>query len=423
MANYPKVLVVSNNSFSRNNSNGRTLGVLFGEWPKSKLAQFCISTTEPDYDICDNYYVVTDKNAFQSFIHFRKAKGQKIENCINTAANTRIISTKPTFKTATKALIRQLIWSNRWNSTQFWQWVDEFHPDVVLVMYSDSSFILQIAQKVSEKKNIPLVMYNTEGFYFFEHDFMQESNVFDRLNYYIYHKLHRHEVRKLMSHTTLSIHLNGKLKKDFLHEFGGRHEVIYNSSSMEYRAYKAPAIPKFNYLGNFGFDRVSSLVEIADVLHEINPDYKLHIYGKIPTIEIEEKFNSNPNIILEGFIRYDKVQEIMYGSTILFHAESFSPIYEENLRYGFTTKIADSLMSGVPFLMYSLPSVAGADYLMETGAGWYASNKQELKSCIVEILNNAEKRTTILKKAKEISFQNHSDVKNREKFQTLLSRL
>ena len=226
-----------------------------------------------------------------------------------------------------------------------------------------------------------------------------------------------------MSHTTLSIHLNGKLKKDFLHEFGGRHEVIYNSSSMEYRAYKAPAIPKFNYLGNFGFDRVSSLVEIADVLHEINPDYKLHIYGKIPTIEIEEKFNSNPNIILEGFIRYDKVQEIMYGSTILFHAESFSPIYEENLRYGFTTKIADSLMSGVPFLMYSLPSVAGADYLMETGAGWYASNKQELKSCIVEILNNAEKRTTILKKAKEISFQNHSDVKNREKFQTLLSRL
>ena len=418
---YPKVLVISNNSFSLSNSNGRTLGLLFKGWPKDKLAQFCISTTEPDYDICNNYYVVTDNNAFQSFIHFRKAKGQKIENCINTAANTRIIST--TVKTATKALIRQLIWSNRWNSTQFWQWVDEFHPDVVLVMYSDSSFILQIAQKVSEKKNIPLVMYNTEGFYFFEHDFMQENNVFDRLNYYIYHKLHRHEVRKLMSHTTLSIHLNGKLKKDFLKEFGGSHEVIYNSSSMEFREYKAPEIPQFNYLGNFGFDRASSLVEIADVLHEINPEYKLHIYGKIPTKEIEEKFKSNPNIILEGFTSYDKVQEVMYGSTILFHAESFSPEYEENLRYGFTTKIADTLTCGVPFLMYSLPSVAGADYLMETGAGWYARDRKELKACILEILNDEGKRTAVLKKAKEISFQNHSDVKNRERFQTLLSEL
>lgn len=418
-----KVLIISNNSISKTNSNGRTIGNLFRCYPKDRIAQFCISTTEPDYDICNNYYVVTDENVFRSFIHFRKANAQKIENCINTAANTKIISTKPTVKTATKALIRQLIWFNRWNSTEFWQWVDAFNPEVVLVMYSDSSFILQIARKISEKKNIPLVMYNTEGFYFFEHDFMQENTILDRLSFYIYQKIHRREVRKLMSRTALSIHLNGKLKKDFLKEFGGRHEVIYNSSSMEFREYKAPAIPQFNYLGNFGFDRASSLVEIADVLHGINPEYKLHIFGKIPTKEVEEKFKSNPNVILEGFASYDKVQEVMYGSTILFHAESLSPEYEENLRYGFTTKIADTLTCGVPFLMYSLPSVAGADYLIETGAGWYAGNKQELKSCIVEILNNADKRTTILKKAKEISFQNHSDVKNREKFQTLLSDL
>ena len=420
---YPRILVISNNSFSKTNSNGRTIGNLFCGWPKENIAQFCISTTEPDYDICNNYYVLTDKNVFQSFIHFRKAKGQEIEDCINTAANTRIISTQPAVKTATKALIRQLIWSNRWNCIQFWQWVDDFNPEVVLVMYSDSSFILQIAQKVTEKKNVPLVLYNTEGFYFFKHDFMQENTKLDRFSYYIYKMIHRREVKKLMSRTALSIHLNGKLKKDFLKEFGGRHEEIYNSSSMEFRTYKAPVIPQFNYLGNFGFDRVSSLVEIADVLHEINPEYKLHIYGKIPTVEIEEKFKTSPNIILEGFVSYDKVQEIMYGSTILFHAESFSPKYEENLRYGFTTKIADTIACGVPFLMYSPLSVAGADYIIENGAGWYAGNRQELKSCIVEILNNEEKRTAILKKAKEISLRNHSDVKNREKFQNFLREL
>ena len=420
---YPKVLVVSNNSFSKTNSNGRTLGNLFTGWPKERLAQFCISTTMPDYDICDNYYVITDENAFQSFIHLRKAIGQKIENCINTAANTKVGLSKQSIKTASKALIRQLIWFNRWNCNQFWQWVDDFHPEVVLVMYSDSSFILQIAQSVSVKNRIPLVMYNTEGFYFFEHDFMQENTVLDRLCFYIYQKIHRRVVKKLMSRTALTIHLNGKLKKDFLKEFGGKHEVLYNSSSMVYRAYKAPEIPQFNYLGNFGFDRASSLVEIADVLHEINPEYKLHIYGKIPTKEIEKKFKSNPNIILEGFASYDRVQEIMYSSTILFHAESFSPEYEENLRYGFTTKIADTLTCGVPFLMYSLPSVAGADYLVETGAGWYASNKQELKSCIIEILNDEEKRSAVLKKAKEISLLNHSDQKNRETFKSLLKEL
>lgn len=121
MANHipPRVIVISNNSISKTNSNGRTLGNYFIGWPKEEVAQFCISTTEPDYGVCDNYYCVPDKNAFNAFIHFKKANRSKIEDCVNTAANTRIISYKPSVKTATKALIRHLVWKNRWNNKEF----------------------------------------------------------------------------------------------------------------------------------------------------------------------------------------------------------------------------------------------------------------------------------------------------------------
>lgn len=70
-----------------------------------EVPQFCISTVEPAYDICTNYYIVTDKSALDSFKHLKKAPRPNIENCINTEANTIIKSGKRSFKTSTKSLL------------------------------------------------------------------------------------------------------------------------------------------------------------------------------------------------------------------------------------------------------------------------------------------------------------------------------
>lgn len=90
MISYPKVLVVSNNSFSESSSNGRTLGNLFIGWPKEKVAQFCISTTEPDYNICDNYFVLTDSCMLDAFKKFRKGRRCSIEASVGTEGNTTV---------------------------------------------------------------------------------------------------------------------------------------------------------------------------------------------------------------------------------------------------------------------------------------------------------------------------------------------
>ena len=152
MMYYPRVLVISNNSFSHTSSNGRTIGNFFINWPKDRLAQFCISTVEPAFDICENYYICTDRGALDAFKHFSKAPKIDIMQCLNTEANTIIRSNRKSFKTATKALLRAVVWKNRWNSKTFWNWIDDFSPDVVLLMNSDATFILDIATAVSKKK-------------------------------------------------------------------------------------------------------------------------------------------------------------------------------------------------------------------------------------------------------------------------------
>ena len=69
---YPKVLVISNNCFSKTDSNGRTLAGFFYDYPKDKLAQFYIQNATPDFEVCNNYFRVTDSEALSSFLKGKK---------------------------------------------------------------------------------------------------------------------------------------------------------------------------------------------------------------------------------------------------------------------------------------------------------------------------------------------------------------
>lgn len=419
--NYPRLLVISNNSFSRTSSNGRTLGNLFQGWPKARLAQFCISTTEPDIDVCENYFLLTDRDVLNGLKRLGKGERSDIQKNIGTEGNT-IIAGKKAFKTPWKALARHFVWcGQRWNSKGFQKWVDEFSPEIVVVMNSDATFILDIATHISETREIPLVMYNTEGFYFFKKNYFYNSKLLSNSAFRLYQFIYKRHFRKMMRHVVLSVHLNSMLQNDFRREFGGNHTVSYTGSTLSFDSTNLHIDkPTFTYLGNFGFNRPSVLIEIAEELQSISPNYKLDVYGKIPFPEIENRFAACSGINYKGLIPYEEVKEVMYNSTILFHAESQSEEFEESLRYGFSTKIADSISSGHPFLMYSSPNIAGAKYIIDTGAGWHAKNRGELRATILSILTNEKERIRVLSIAKEVSQRNHNVLKNTEEWKNLL---
>ena len=420
---FPKILVIANNSFSKNSSNGRTLGNLFLGWPKEKLAQFCISTTTPDYDICENYYLLTDNSVVKSFLHCKKAERCPIEEGLGTAGNTKVGGRKVS-KTVFKALLRNVIWNGRWKSKEFRDWIDQFNPEIVLVMNSDSPFILDIATYVAKSRRIPLVMFNTEGYYFFKQNYYQPSKWLSNTFFKVYQSIYRRHFKKMMKKVVLSVHLNSMLEEDYRKEFGGNHQVLYTGSGLRFDSSNLHTdTPTFTYLGNFGFDRPTALIEIAEVLQSINQNYKLDIYGRIPSPEIKAKFDACPGIIYKGMVDYDEVIKVMYGSTILFHAETQTPMFEDALRYGFSTKIADSISSGHPFLMYSSPNIAGAKYIIETGAGWHAKDRNELREIILSILEDESQRETILENARKVARDNHMAKKNAETFQMTLRKV
>ena len=417
--NYPKVLVISNNSFSKTDSNGRTLGNFFLGWPKEKLAQFCLSSDGANYDICNNYYCITDIEALKGCLYLRKAKGRRLEG-----QKSNVGARGDGKKSAFRMLCRNIVWSSGvWHSEHFVSWLKAFGPEIILVMFSDASFILDIATRLSKELDIPLMMFNTEGYYFFKQNYFRTKTIMDWLWFPIYQHRFKKSVNNMMKRVDYSIYCNSLLQDDYCKVFGANSLVLFTTSTVEPTMRSYENFPyKCSYVGNLTFGRPRALLEIADVLQTIGPSWKLDVYGKALKKEDEELLKNHQGIVFHGFIGYEEMISVLRNSQILFHAEAQDERWHEALKYGFSTKIADSLSSGTCFVLYASEHIACAKYIKDTGAGWFASDKQSLKLCIEDIAFNPMHRNAVLEKAKMIAAQNHKASVNCSKFQEAINQ-
>ena len=111
-----KILVISNNCFAKNNSNGRILGCLFKNIPVDDVAQFYIVNGTNDFEVCQNYYHVSDSMAIRSWY-----SGKGIGNIItdpsevSTFVQEMSIHRAKYGRTPLTMLCRNIIWArNGW---------------------------------------------------------------------------------------------------------------------------------------------------------------------------------------------------------------------------------------------------------------------------------------------------------------------
>lgn len=403
---YPRTLVLANNSFSRSNSNGRTLGNLFKGWPKDSLAQFAIMCIDPDFEVCDNYYQVSDIDVIHSVL-----KGEKAVTGTSVKAGATEASQRYTAggggRTAFKTLARNFLWNlGRWRGQRFAEWIDAFDPEVIVLQSGDATFMHRLAQRLTRERNIPLVIYNTEGYVFFDHNYMRH-HWSDGVAFPWFKRQYRRAFRRSMAMAAHSVYLNDKLLAD--HEAYMPHagSVIYNSSSLEFRPKAAVNVPpKISYLGNLGIRRPEALAEVAAVLQSVSPEYHIDVYGNAGEAA-REILDAAPGIEYHGAVPYDEVVSTIYASDIILHVEKNDPVLCRELRYAFSTKIADSVCSGTDFVIYAPDNLACSQYARTTGAAWQASTTEALREVFEKILSNSPERTGVLDKARRAAAENH----------------
>lgn len=418
--NYPRLLVLSNNSFSKSNSNGRTLGSLLKGWPKDKIAQFCISSDGPDFDVCENYYCVTDADVLRSFRHLTPAKRRK--PCDNVSATEDIRNVGGIKKTTITMFARNILWSlGIWKGREFDEWMSDFTPEVILLQNGDSFFMHRLALKMSQRTGAKLAIFNTEGYYFFSHDFYGNDNKLNRLVFPVYMWMYRRIFSKFMRLSSANIYCNEALKTDYDKVFPNKNSIVcYTGSEIPFSpSEQLQEPPLFVYLGNLGIKRPEALAEFSQVLRQVRPDCHIDVYGNLP-VDYNGIFERTSGIEYHGLVSYGKVKEIIATSDFIIHVEKDDPILINELRYAFSTKIADSICSGRNFIVYAPKTLACSRYIYETGAAWLASTKDELHNLLVNILSSADERIRVIERARKIASENHNSLTNSKKCQQLL---
>lgn len=411
-----KILIVSNERISKSSSNGRTLlNLLFG-YESSSIAQFYIYGKK-DESVVTSSFQVSDKDALNAFLH---VKNQSVSN-----ENEHKPTRKKISHSCKNMVIRNFIWMKyQWWDSRFEKFINDFSPDLVLFQAGDSPFMYSIAYRISKRWNIPLVMYNSES-YVLKRRIYSSANIYSIWHFALMRSL-RYWYKKVMEICSFCIYSMEELEKAYQKAYPhpGRSKTLYISSSIESGqtiVANTPEVFTVAYCGNLGVGRSDCLLEFAQTLYKVDKTAKLVICGKFPSFDLQQRICEIPIVEYRGFVSYEEVQKIIKLSSAVLHCEKDDRLID--LKYAFSTKIADSLACGKPFIVFASHDYPFVKYLEKHNAAHIAGNKNELEETLYNCINDREFLHNTVNNALNLARQNHNIQKNAEIFRQIINNM
>lgn len=435
-----RVLIISYSALSDLDANGKTLKALFFKFNPSDLFQFCSGKNPTDLKCCQHSYRVDDKDLITSFIKnknlyhccnifgFDEQKKQKkiVNNAtINKDNNAQSFLFKFLIKHKYNyflRLIRELLFLfSPWGKKNLYKHLKIFKPDIIFYMVGESFAFDLIVLKIYKKLNIPLIIYNAEGYRLVD---SKKRILFDRFFCYLANKYYREILKKSDYIIYNSPFLKDEYNTKYAEGTDKKNCIIYNSNALnsceEYS--QTDDILRILYFGNLGVGRFDTLIEFSSALVQIDPKIEIHVFSNLEQGKIDQISKYN-NIYYHGFASEDVLVKNATNSDILLHLESFDKAIMPKLRYAFSTKIAQYLTYGRCIISYAPKDMASSHYLLEHDAAYLITNPGELKQKLLMILNHREIILKYAFKARKIAAENHNCEKNSSSLLNIINNL
>lgn len=407
-----RILIVSNDALSDCNANGRTMKNLIFSISKENLAQFYIHGT-PDADACAHYFGVSDTDALSAFLHKKKTP---------TASQTATPGKKHA-RNYRNLVLRNMVWqSMQWQTKAFTDFLETFRPEIVLLQAGDAPFMYKIARRIAKKYAAKLVMFNTENYVLKKRMYAARPN--DNLFWHgILMRSLKRQYKKFMDRADYCIYNTEHLEECYqtAYPHPGKSAVFYTVSEMPALPAKEDETFSLLYCGNLGVGRVAPLCQMAEVLYKVAPDARLDIYGSFANEDEKALLCALPNVYYGGIVPYSQIPELMQKASLLVHCEN--PERLENLKGAFSTKIADSLACGRPFLVYADRAYPFVQYLMKYDCAHIAATPEELKSVLQQCIGDRDYRYRFIPNALKTAKTNHNSSNNCEKITDVFAHI
>lgn len=423
-----KVLIVSHNPFSTYQSMGKTFLSLFSGFDKNELCQLYIYPTIPDVNVCNSFYRVTDKDVLKSYIHFGKVSSREIrQDEIDTTVHEKFENKKDEKlynreKNYLTMIGRDCMWKfSKYYNNSLDNWIKREMPTCIFLAPGEAKFIYDLGIKISKKNNIPIVTYVCDEYYFVN----KPKKVLGKIQL----KLLQMKIEKLMKRTECLVTICDELKDLYSKEFHVPAVTIMTGTNLQLadKPKQIDKIDSITYLGNLAYKRDESILEIGKALDNLQKKYGMECKLKLYTAELDEKMNeaikNNNSIEYCGFVTGEEFVSVLHESKMLLHTESFDNICINRVKNSISTKIADSLASGIPLLAYGPSNIASISYLKKNECAYVIDQKENLEELLRQVLLNADLDKEIRKNGLLQAKMNHDSQKNSTLIKELLTKV
>lgn len=301
---------------------------------------------------------------------------------------------------------QDLLWRvGRWKSPALQKFVEDFQPDIVFTVLSDSPFLNRLILHIVKISSAKLALYAWDNNYSLKMFALSPLR-------WIRQICNRVSMRKVVAVADMFYVISDVQKRDYEKAFKKPCKVLTKCadfSSPQFKtAYKRPL--QLVYTGNLGLNRWKSLSYIVDALKTVNQNgvkAQLNIYSATPlTAKMQKALQAEGSVRFMGSVPAKEIPQIQANADVLVHAEAMDFKNRLAVRQSFSTKLVDYLSAARPIFAVGPRDVASVSCLAEHDAAIVASNKKEVAEKLTQLTENPSLCAEYAEKAWQLGKQN-----------------
>ena len=183
-------------------------------------------------------------------------------------------------------------------------------------------------------------------------------------------------------------------------------------------------VENMSYFGNLTFNRYLNIASIGRALDRINErtgrNIKLRVYSRNDNSTVRTEFEGISSLNMMGYLSGSDYLKAFFDSDVLIHTEAFDESCMNRVRYSVSTKIADSLASGIMLFAYGPDGIASMDHLKANGCAWIVESCSELENEIIRMLDSNSERVKITENGLKTAEKCHDSENNSHRVKAIL---
>ena len=132
-------------------------------------------------------------------------------------------------------------------------------------------------------------------------------------------------------------------------------------------------------------------------------------------------FDGIASIRFCGYVSGKEFERVFREAEMLLHVEAFDEDSIDMVKHSVSTKIADSLASGIPLFAYGPAQVASMEHLIKHDCAITALSKDELKTRLMEAFENPALCRKKAENGLSVAGEYHDSSKNSKKLYEIIT--